>query len=146
METVHYFCHFCCCRELPRFPPPVLVSLTSVVAIQNLITEHNFLSCFPTSRYGGTITKQIKRLGASCDWTREHFTLDEQLSRKKVTHGLDRIMKTVRTFFLFFWRVKLLWLSKWLDITKSGTFCTFYHIRSSTVPPETPNYIKLEID
>uniref|UniRef100_A0A2P2M178 valine--tRNA ligase n=1 Tax=Rhizophora mucronata TaxID=61149 RepID=A0A2P2M178_RHIMU len=32
-------------------------------------------------KYGGTIIKQIKRLGASCDWTREHFTLDEQLSR-----------------------------------------------------------------
>ncbi|KAL6124843.1 hypothetical protein ACLB2K_077352 [Fragaria x ananassa] len=32
--------------------------------------------------YGGTITNQIKRLGASCDWKREHFTLDEQLSRK----------------------------------------------------------------
>ncbi|KAM1601337.1 hypothetical protein ACFX1X_025887 [Malus domestica] len=32
-------------------------------------------------RYGGTIINQIKRLGASCDWNREHFTLDEQLSR-----------------------------------------------------------------
>lgn len=32
-------------------------------------------------KYGRTITKQIRRLGASCDWTREHFTLDEQLSR-----------------------------------------------------------------
>ncbi|XP_039034828.1 valine--tRNA ligase, chloroplastic/mitochondrial 2-like isoform X2 [Hibiscus syriacus] len=29
-------------------------------------------------KYGGTITNQIKRLGASCDWTRECFTLDEQ--------------------------------------------------------------------
>ncbi|CAM8973517.1 unnamed protein product [Rhodiola kirilowii] len=32
-------------------------------------------------KYGSTITNQIKRLGASCDWSREHFTLDEQLSR-----------------------------------------------------------------
>ncbi|KAJ7971954.1 Valine--tRNA ligase [Quillaja saponaria] len=32
-------------------------------------------------KYGGTITNQIKRLGASCDWTKEHFTLDEQLSQ-----------------------------------------------------------------
>ncbi|XP_057960038.1 valine--tRNA ligase, chloroplastic/mitochondrial 2 isoform X2 [Malania oleifera] len=32
-------------------------------------------------KYGGTIANQIKRLGASCDWTREHFTLDEQLSQ-----------------------------------------------------------------
>ncbi|KAL6880588.1 hypothetical protein ACP4OV_012153 [Aristida adscensionis] len=32
-------------------------------------------------KYGGTITNQIRRLGASCDWSREHFTLDEELSR-----------------------------------------------------------------
>ncbi len=31
--------------------------------------------------YGGTITHQLRRLGASCDWTRERFTLDEGLSR-----------------------------------------------------------------
>ncbi len=32
-------------------------------------------------KYGGKITHQIRRLGASCDWTRERFTLDEGLSR-----------------------------------------------------------------
>ncbi|XP_020273111.1 valine--tRNA ligase, chloroplastic/mitochondrial 2 isoform X1 [Asparagus officinalis] len=32
-------------------------------------------------QYGGRITNQIKRLGASCDWTKERFTLDDQLSR-----------------------------------------------------------------
>ncbi len=31
--------------------------------------------------YGGIITQQIRRLGASCDWTRERFTLDEGLSK-----------------------------------------------------------------
>ena len=31
-------------------------------------------------KYGGIITKQIRRLGASCDWDRERFTLDEGLS------------------------------------------------------------------
>jgi valyl-tRNA synthetase len=30
---------------------------------------------------GGAITAQLKRLGASCDWSRERFTLDEGLSR-----------------------------------------------------------------
>src|SRR5262245_26291692 len=30
---------------------------------------------------GGSITQQLKRLGASCDWSRERFTLDEGLSR-----------------------------------------------------------------
>ncbi len=30
---------------------------------------------------GGIIVEQLKRLGASCDWSRERFTLDEGLSR-----------------------------------------------------------------
>eukprot|EP00210_Caulerpa_lentillifera_P001746 g1676.t1 len=32
------------------------------------------------SEYGGFITQQLRRLGASCDWSRERFTLDDQLS------------------------------------------------------------------
>nr|WP_210260971.1 valine--tRNA ligase [Enterovirga sp. DB1703] len=30
---------------------------------------------------GGTIVSQLKRLGASCDWSRQRFTMDEGLSR-----------------------------------------------------------------
>jgi valyl-tRNA synthetase len=30
---------------------------------------------------GGTITSQLRRLGASCDWSRERFTMDEGLSK-----------------------------------------------------------------
>jgi len=32
-------------------------------------------------KYGNIITNQIRRLGASCDWSRERFTLDDGLSR-----------------------------------------------------------------
>jgi valyl-tRNA synthetase len=32
-------------------------------------------------KYGGIITEQIRRIGASCDWSRERFTLDEGLSK-----------------------------------------------------------------
>ncbi|MCB0156163.1 MAG: valine--tRNA ligase, partial [Anaerolineae bacterium] len=32
-------------------------------------------------QYGGVIQKQHRRLGASCDWERERFTMDEGLSR-----------------------------------------------------------------
>jgi len=32
-------------------------------------------------KYGSIITNQIRRLGASCDWSRERFTLDDGLSR-----------------------------------------------------------------
>jgi valyl-tRNA synthetase len=31
-------------------------------------------------QYGSTITNQLKKLGASCDWERERFTMDEGLS------------------------------------------------------------------
>ena len=31
--------------------------------------------------YGGTITSQLKKLGSSCDWDRERFTLDEGCSK-----------------------------------------------------------------
>ena len=31
-------------------------------------------------RYGGQITRQLRRLGASCDWSRERFTMDEGCS------------------------------------------------------------------
>ncbi|MEO0413184.1 MAG: valine--tRNA ligase [Pseudomonadota bacterium] len=30
---------------------------------------------------GGTITRQLRRLGASCDWSRERFTMDEGFSK-----------------------------------------------------------------
>ena len=32
-------------------------------------------------RYGGRITEQLKKLGSSCDWDRERFTLDEGCSK-----------------------------------------------------------------
>lgn len=32
-------------------------------------------------QYGGNIINQLKRLGSSCDWSRERFTMDEGLSR-----------------------------------------------------------------
>jgi valyl-tRNA synthetase len=35
-------------------------------------------------QYGGTIVSQLRRLGASCDWERERFTMDEGLSKAVV--------------------------------------------------------------
>src|SRR5271155_2559314 len=32
-------------------------------------------------KHGGIIIQQLKKLGASCDWTRERFTMDEDYSR-----------------------------------------------------------------
>ncbi|MCU0588326.1 MAG: valine--tRNA ligase [Syntrophobacteraceae bacterium] len=43
-------------------------------------------------KYGGIIINQLKRLGASCDWSRERFTMDEGLSEavRQVFVGLYR--------------------------------------------------------
>jgi valyl-tRNA synthetase len=35
---------------------------------------------------GGTISKQLRRLGVSCDWSRERFTLDTDLQRAVTEH------------------------------------------------------------
>ena len=32
---------------------------------------------------GSTITRQMRRLGASVDWSREYFTMDDKLSRRR---------------------------------------------------------------
>ncbi len=34
-----------------------------------------------TKEYGGNINKQLRKLGVSCDWSRERFTLDDELSK-----------------------------------------------------------------
>ncbi len=50
---------------------------------------------------GGTIVRQLKSLGASCDWSRERFTMDEGLSRAVLKvfvdlHGQGLIYKDKR--------------------------------------------------
>jgi valyl-tRNA synthetase len=52
------------------------------------------------ARSGGTIVNQLKRLGASCDWSRERFTLDEGLSA------------AVRKVFVRLYKEKLLYRDK----------------------------------
>jgi valyl-tRNA synthetase len=60
-------------------------------------------------QYGSEITRQLRRIGASCDWTRERFTLDPGLSRAVHTafkqlydHGL-----IYRGTYLVNWSPKL---------------------------------------
>src|SRR5712675_797117 len=59
---------------------------------------------------GGTITAQLKRLGASCDWSRERFTMDEGLSRavRKVFVELYRAGLIYKDKRLVNWDPKLL--------------------------------------
>ena len=45
------------------------------------------------NKHGGIIIEQLKRLGCSCDWSRERFTLDEAYSRA-VAKGFCRSLST----------------------------------------------------
>ncbi|MCY3771612.1 MAG: valine--tRNA ligase [Gemmatimonadetes bacterium] len=44
-------------------------------------------------QYGGTIVRQLKELGCSCDWKRERFTMDEGLSRAVATVFIELFEK-----------------------------------------------------
>ena len=45
-----------------------------------------------TEEYGGEIKNQLRELGVSCDWERERFTLDKQLSKLSWNNFLRCIM------------------------------------------------------
>jgi len=42
-----------------------------------------------TDEYGGVILEQLKKLGASCDWKRTKFTLDDELSAQVIKTFVD---------------------------------------------------------
>ncbi len=56
-------------------------------------------------QYGSAIINQLKRLGASCDWKRERFTMDEGLSRavRKVFVHLYREGLIYRANYIINW-------------------------------------------
>src|SRR5437773_9412072 len=44
-------------------------------------------------KHGGIIIEQLKKLGCSCDWTRERFTMDPGYSRKVLETFVDLYQK-----------------------------------------------------
>ncbi|MDH3651752.1 MAG: class I tRNA ligase family protein, partial [Saprospiraceae bacterium] len=46
-----------------------------------------------THKYGGIILNQLKRLGASCDWSREAFTMDDVRSKQVIRVFIDLYKK-----------------------------------------------------
>ncbi|MGE5402352.1 MAG: valine--tRNA ligase [Ignavibacteriales bacterium] len=46
-----------------------------------------------THKYGGIITKQLRKLGVSCDWERERFTMDEHYYGKVIEAFVDLYKK-----------------------------------------------------
>ncbi|MFO0000202.1 MAG: class I tRNA ligase family protein, partial [bacterium] len=46
-----------------------------------------------THKHGGIILEQLKKLGASCDWDRTKFTMDDDMSRAVVNVFIDLYKK-----------------------------------------------------
>ena len=80
---------------------------------------------------GGTITNQLKRLGASCDWSRERFTMDEGLSKAVLKvfvelYRQDLIYKDKR---LVNWDPKLLTAISDLEVQQIEMKGSLWHIK-----------------
>src|SRR5271169_95690 len=82
---------------------------------------------------GGTIVNQLKRLGASCDWTRERFTMDEGLSRAvlKVFVALYRKGLIYKDKRLVNWDPKLLTAISDLEVVQVECRGSFTWARES---------------
>ena len=107
-------------------------------------------------KHGGIIIEQLKRLGASCDWTRERFTMDAEYSRcvqqvfvELYKHGLiyrgkrmvnwcpatqtalsdEEVVMKQQKGFLYYFKVEV--------AEAPGTFLTIATTRPETIPADT---------
>jgi valyl-tRNA synthetase len=93
---------------------------------------------------GGVIVNQLKRLGASCDWSRERFTMDEGLSEAviKVFVQLYREGLIYKDKRLVNWDPKLLTAISDLEVQQVEVKGNLWHLRypieGKTFDPEDP--------
>ncbi|MGO9684210.1 MAG: valine--tRNA ligase [Beijerinckiaceae bacterium] len=95
---------------------------------------------------GGAIVNQLKRLGASCDWSRERFTMDEGLSRAvvKVFVQLYKEGLIYKDKRLVNWDPKLLTAISDLEVVQVETKGHLWHFKYPIVDgagKETGEYI-----
>src|ERR1041385_4197749 len=82
-------------------------------------------------QYGGIILKQIRRIGASCDWSRERFTLDAGLSRavREVFVRLYEEGLIYRGKRLINWCPRCMTALSDLEVIATPVDSNFYYIR-----------------
>lgn len=97
------------------------------------------------SESGGLISNQLRRLGASCDWSRERFTMDEGLSRAviEVFVSLYKQGLIYRDKRLVNWDPKLLTAISDIEVESREIKGNLWHLRYplENVPfdPENPH-------
>ena len=82
-------------------------------------------------KYGSAIINQLKRLGASCDWDRERFTMDEGLSRavRKVFVELYHQGLIYRGHYIINWCPRCHTALADLEVEHEEVDGSLYHIR-----------------
>ena len=82
-------------------------------------------------KYGSAIINQLKRLGASCDWDRERFTMDEGLSRavRKVFVELYHQGLIYRGDYIINWCPRCHTALADLEVEHEDVDGSLYHIR-----------------
>ncbi|MBQ8661263.1 MAG: valine--tRNA ligase, partial [Alphaproteobacteria bacterium] len=80
---------------------------------------------------GGTITRQLRRLGASCDWSRERFTMDEGLSRavRKIFVNLYKDGLIYKAKKLVNWDSKFMTAVSDLEVVQKETLGKMYYYK-----------------
>ncbi len=80
---------------------------------------------------GGTICRQLRRLGASCDWSRERFTMDEGLSRavRKIFVSLYKDGLIFKAKKLVNWDPKLATAVSDLEVIQKETVGKMYYYK-----------------
>ncbi len=80
---------------------------------------------------GGTICKQLRRLGASCDWSRERFTMDEGLSRavRKIFVNLYKDGLIYKAKKLVNWDSKFMTAVSDLEVIQKETVGKMYYYK-----------------
>ncbi|MCI5046361.1 MAG: valine--tRNA ligase [Aquisalinus sp.] len=97
---------------------------------------------------GGTITRQLRRLGASCDWTRERFTMDEGLSEavRKVFVQLYKEGLIYRDKRLVNWDPKFETAISDLEVENTEVNGHMWHFKYPLAGGETYEYVEKDED
>ena len=97
---------------------------------------------------GGAITRQLRRLGASCDWAHERFTMDEGFS-KAVTHvfvELYRRKLLYRAKRLVNWDPKFHTAISDLEVDNREIQGHMWHFKYPLAGGETYTYVERDTD
>ncbi|MBI4228413.1 MAG: valine--tRNA ligase [Deltaproteobacteria bacterium] len=90
-------------------------------------------------QYGKRIVQQLKRLGASCDWSRERFTMDEgfSLAVKEVFVRLYDEGLIYRGYYLVNWCPRCETALSDLEVIREDTNGKLYYIKYPLVSPNS---------